>query len=118
MLRTVTEIRGRGVGLSVMPLRNADKIYVAHKKQKATPSDIPSEPPSKQSAETVQPPRLGPQRVAAWRQKELLCPFQFQELESMELDDVDTEGLVILPVLSIKSGTPTIENSEAIWSEE
>ena len=43
-----------------------------HKKQKTTPSDIPSEPPSKQSAETVQPPRLRPQRVAARRQKELL----------------------------------------------
>ena len=87
-----------------------------HNKQRTTPSDISSEPPSKQSAETVQPPRLRPQRVAARRQKELLCAFQFQELEWMELDDVDTEGLVILPVLSIKSGTPI--NSEAIWSEE
>ena len=41
-----------------------------HKKQKTTPSDIPSEPPSKQSAETVQPPRLRPQRVAARGQKD------------------------------------------------
>ena len=82
-----------------------------HKKQKATPSDIPSEPPSKQSAETVQPLRLRPQ-------PELLCAFQFQELEWMELDDVDTEGLAMSSVSSIKSGTPIIENSEAIWSEE
>ena len=88
-----------------------------HKKQKTTPSDIPSEPPSKQSTETVQPPRLRPQRVAARRQKELLHAFQFQELEWMEPDDVDTEGLVMPPVSSIKSGTPSIENSEAIWSE-
>ena len=86
-----------------------------HKEQKTTPSDIPSEPPNKQSAEMVQPPRLRPQRVAARRQKELLCAFQFQELQWMELDDVDTEGLVLLPVSSIKSG---IENSEAFWSEE
>ena len=41
----------------------------AYKKQNTTPSDIPSEPPSKQSAETVQPPRLRPQRVAARQQK-------------------------------------------------
>ena len=79
---------------------------------------IQSQPPRKQRAETVQPPRLWPQRVAARRKKELLCAFQFQELEWMELDDVDTEGLVIPPVSSIKSGIPIIENSEAIWSEE
>ena len=60
-----------------------------HKKQKTTPSDIPSEPPSKHSDETVQHPRL-------------LCAFQFQELEWKELDDVDTEGLVIPSVSSIK----------------
>ena len=33
------------------------------KKQKATQSDISTEPPSKQSAETVQLPRLRPQDV-------------------------------------------------------
>ena len=85
-----------------------------HKKQKTTPSDIPSEPTSKQSAETVHPPRLRPQRVEARWQKELLCAFQFQELEGMELDDVHTEGLVISPVSSIMSGTRIIENSEEI----
>ena len=74
-----------------------------HKKQKTTPSDIPSEPPSKQSAETVQPPRLRPQRVAARQRKELLCAFQFQEL---------AWSFVILPASSIKSGIPIIENSE------
>ena len=89
-----------------------------HKNQKTTPFDIPSEPSSKQSAETVQPPRLRPQRVAAWRQKELLCALQFQELEWLGLDDVDTEGLVILPVSFIKSVTPIIGNSEAIWIED
>ena len=74
-----------------------------NKKQKTTPSYIPSEPPSKKSAKTVQPPRLRPQHVAARRQKEL-CAFQFQELPWMEL--------VISPVSSIKSGTAIIENSD------
>ena len=105
-------------GLYLASIKEVSLHEQMHKKQKTTPSDIPSEPPSKQSAETVQPPRLRPQRVAARRQKELLCAFQFQELEWMELDDVDTEGLVIPPVSSIKSGTPIIENSEAIWSEK
>ena len=89
-----------------------------HKKQKTTPSDIPSEPPCEQSTQTVQPPRLRPQCVAARRQKELLCAFQFQEFMWMELDDVNTEGLATPPVSSIKSGTPITETSEAIWSEE
>ena len=90
-------------GLYLASIKEVSLHEQVHKKQKTTPSDIPSEPPAKQSAETV-------------LQEELLCAFQFQELEWMELDDVDTEGLVILPVLSIKSGTPI--NSEAIWSEE
>ena len=74
-----------------------------HKKQKTAPCDIPFQPPSKQSAKPVQPPHLKPQSVVAWRQKELLCAFQFQELEWMEPDDVDTEGLVMPPVSSVKS---------------
>ena len=82
-----------------------------HKRQKTTPSDIPYEPPSKQSTETVQTPRLRPQRVAARRQKELLCAFQFQELKWMELDNVETEGLAIPTVSSIRSVTPIIKNS-------
>ena len=105
-------------GLYLASIKEVSLHEQMHKKQKTTPSDIPSEPPCKQSTQTVQPPRLRPQCVAARRQKELLCAFQFQELEWMELDDVDTEGLVIPPVSSIKSGTPIIENSEAIWSEE
>ena len=44
--------------------------------------------------------------------------FQFQELEWMELDGANTEGLAIPPVLSIKSGVPITEIPEAIWSEE
>ena len=91
-------------GLYLASIKEVSLHEQMHKKQKTTPSDIPSEPPAKQSAETV-------------LQEELLCAFQFQEFEWMELDDVDTEGLVILPVSSIRSGTPVIENSEAIQSE-
>ena len=43
---------------------------------------------------------------------------QLKQLEWMELDDIETEGLVIPPVSSIKPGTPIIENSEAILSED
>ena len=68
-------------GLYLASIKEVSLHEQMHKKQKTTPSDIPSEPPSKQSAETVQPPRLRPQRVAARQQKELLCAFQFQELE-------------------------------------
>ena len=40
-----------------------------------------------------QQPRRRPQRIAARRQRESLCAFQFQELEWADMDDVDTEGL-------------------------
>ena len=105
-------------GLYLASIKEVSLHEQMHKNQKTTPFDIPSEPSSKQFAETVQPPRLRPWRVAAWRQKELLCALQFQELEWLRLDDVDTEGLVILAVSFIKSGTPIIENSKAIWIED
>ena len=105
-------------GLYLTSVKEVSLHEQMHKNQKTTPFDIPSEPSSKQSAETVQPPHLRPQRVAAWRQKELLCALQFQELEWLGLDNVDTEGLVILTVSFIKSVTPIIENSEAIWIED
>ena len=105
-------------GLYLASIKEVSLHEQMHKRQKTTPSDIPSELPSKQFTETVQTPRLRPQRVAARRQKELLCAFQFQEFMWMELDDVNTEGLATPPVSSIKSGTPITETSEAIWSEE
>ena len=105
-------------GLYLASIREVSLHEQMHKKQKTTPSSIPSETPSMQFADTVQPSRLRSQRIVARRQKELLCAFQFQELEWMELDNIDTEGLAIPPVSSIKSGTPIIENSKAIWSEE
>ena len=67
-------------GLNLASIKEVFSLEKMHKKQKTTPSDDPSEPTNKQSAETVQPPRLRPQRVAARRQKEILCAFQFQKI--------------------------------------
>ena len=36
----------------------------------------------------------------------------------MEYDHVDTEGLIVLEVWSIKPGTPVIESQESCLSEE
>ena len=105
-------------GLYLASIKEVSLHEQMHKKQKTIPCDILFEPPSKQSAEPVQPPHLRPQSVVAWWQKELLCVFQFQELEWMELDDVGTEGFAISLVWSIKSGPPIIENSEAVLREE
>ena len=63
-------------------------------------------------------PRRRPQRIAARCQRDYLCVFQFQELEWVEYDGVDTEGLIILEVSSIEPGTPVIESQELCWSEE
>ena len=54
-------------GLYLASIKEVSLHEQMHKKQNTTPSDISSEPPSKQSAETVQPACLRPQRVAAWR---------------------------------------------------
>ena len=52
-------------GLYLASIKEVSLHEQMHKKQKTTPSDIPSEPPAKQSAETVLPPRLTPKHVAA-----------------------------------------------------
>ena len=65
---------------------------------------------------TAQVGQIRPQRIAARRQRELLGAFQ--ELEWAEMDDVDTEGLVIPHVTSIEFGTPVIESQEPCWSED
>ena len=57
-------------------------------------------------------------RIVTQHQREYLCPFQFQELERVEYDDVDTEGLIIPEVLSTELGTPVIKSQESCWSEE
>ena len=68
-------------GLHLALIKEVSLHEKMHKKQKTTPSDISSEPPSNQSAESVHLPCLRPQLVAARWQKKLLCAFQFEELE-------------------------------------
>ena len=60
-------------GLYLPSIKEVSLHEQMHKKQKTTPTDIPSETPSKQSAKTVQPPRLRPECVAAQWQEGLLC---------------------------------------------
>ena len=47
-------------GLYLASIKEVSLHEQMHKNQKTTPFDIPSEPSSKQFAETVQPPRLRP----------------------------------------------------------
>ena len=52
-------------------------------------------------------------RIAARRQREYLCAFQFQGLEWVVYDNVYTEGLIIPGVSSIEPGTTVIEGQES-----
>ena len=60
-------------------------------------------------------------KVAARRQKELLCAMAFQELEWHAIDDVDfdfDENQVDISEIAPKSGTPVIEDIQPIWSSD
>ena len=59
-----------------------------------------------------------PHRIVTQHQREYLCPFQFQKLEWVEYDNVDTEEFIIPEVLSTELGTPVIKSQESCWSEE
>ena len=72
-------------GLYLASVKEVSLHEQMHKRQKTTPSDIPYEPPSKQSTETVQTPRLRPQRVAARRQKELRVRSSSRNLSGWNL---------------------------------
>ena len=56
--------------------------------------------------------------IITWRQREYLFAFQFQKLDWLEHNEVDTEGMIIYQVLSIDPGTTVIESQESCWSEE
>ena len=62
--------------------------------------------------------KVRPQRVAARRQKELLCAMAFQELEWHAIDNVDfvfDDNQVDISEIAPKSGTPVIEDIQLIW---
>ena len=44
--------------------------------------------------------------------------IQFQELEKVEYDDVDIDGLIILEVSFIEPRTSVIDSQELCWSKE
>ena len=99
-------------GLYLASLKELASHKKLHKENEEQSQRNENDPPPPQE------PRRRPQRIAARRQRELLCAFQFQELEWAEMDDVDTEGLVIPDVTSVESGTPVIESQEPYWSED
>ena len=66
-------------------LASIKEVYLheqMHKKQKTAPSDIPSEPICRNCSTSA--PKTT--TCCSWATKKLLCAFQFQELEQMELD--------------------------------
>ena len=99
-------------GLYLASLKELASHKKLHKENEEQSQRNENDPPPPQE------PRRRPQRIAARRQRELLCAFQFQELEWAEMDDVDTEGLVIPDVTSIESGAPVTESQEPCWSED
>ena len=65
--------------------------------------------------------KVRPQRVAARRQKELLCAMAFQELEWHAIDDVDfdfDDNQVDISEIAPKSQTHMIEDIQPIWSSD
>ena len=65
--------------------------------------------------------KVRPQRVAARRQKELLCAMAFQELKWHAIDDVDfdfDDNQVDISEVAPKSGTPVIEDIQPVWSSD
>ena len=61
--------------------------------------------------------KVRPQRVAACRQKELLCAMAFQELKWHKMDDVEFDkNIEDVPELVVKSGTPVLDNRDPVWT--
>ena len=63
--------------------------------------------------------RVRPTRIAARRQRELLCVMAMQELEWHAIDDVDADGLEE-DVADVREeiGTPVLEELTQIWVDE
>ena len=71
------------------------------------------------AVEKIVPKKVGPQKVAAPRQQDLLCVMIFQELEWYAVDDVEFEGNVEnIDELAAKNGTPILTNTDPIWESE
>ena len=67
--------------------------------------------------------RVRPMRIAARRQRELLCVMALQEMEWVSMDDVDIEDFDIENVVDAENeigGTPIIDTDRItpIWSDD
>ena len=68
------------------------------------------------------PAKLRPQRLAAKRQRELMCLVKYMENHEYEwhdLDDVDTTGLDEPKEISVEDGTPimSVDDREPVWKD-
>ena len=63
--------------------------------------------------------KVRPQRVAACRQKDLLCAMAFQELEWHAADDVDFDDAEAgILEIAHESGTPALDGIEPVWTSD
>ena len=74
---------------------------------------------SNQVEEEVVIRRVRPTRIAARRQRELLCVMAMQEMEWHSIDDVDAVGQDEELVEFVEDiGTPVLEDVNPIWVNE
>ena len=79
---------------------------------------------NKSNAESGLPAtRVRPQRIAARRQRELMCvvrQMENEEFEWLDEDDVDSNGLDMPPPRVVEKGTPVIStrSRKPVWQED
>ena len=60
--------------------------------------------------------KVGPQRIEARHQNELLSSMAFQELEWHVIDDIDFNGVENdIPEIIHGPGTPVLDNIDPFW---
>ena len=80
------------------------------------PKPKESKPNEKSANQIAEVKKVRPQRVAARRQREILCVMAYQELEWHAMDDVDFEGLDDIREIDFDIGTPVLDNVDPIWT--
>ena len=74
----------------------------------------------KNNHDEIEKPRVRPTRVAARRQRELLCVMEFQEMELAAMDEVDFDDLDNGANFETDLGTPIIDTDDIspTWIDE
>ena len=74
----------------------------------------------KNNHDEIEKPRVRPTRVAARRQRELLCVMEFQEMEWAAMDEVEFDDLDNVANFETDLGTPIINTDDIspIWIDE